>query len=281
VNVQNSRQSMRSEHRRHDRLLVTRFAMDDAYPSETAEARQLIDSCAECAALAADIRTMSSSISKLPDAKRTRDFAITAEKAEELRGSRISRWMRGLATPKFGMLRPVAGVALSIGLVMAIVGVAMPGTAPAGDNTFGAAEMTSPTDKAGVTPNAPPPPIAAPGGQIDSPIPAQAPGFLSTETPEYALGAASPDTRLEDPDDVSAFAQSSPEPQSDAINGAYVEPTLEPGVSAEGNEFAAARPADASRELLFYAGLAIAGFSVLLLALAWFARRYFADPLLR
>ena len=117
---------MSSEHRRHDRLLVTRFAMDDAYPSETAEARQLIDSCAECAALAADIRALSSSMSQLPDAKRTRDFTITAEKAEELRGSRISRWMRGLATPKFGMLRPVAGVALSIGLVMAIVGVAMP-----------------------------------------------------------------------------------------------------------------------------------------------------------
>src|SRR6188768_3709360 len=98
---------MSSEHRRHDRLLVTRFAMDDAFESETADARQLVDSCAECAALAADIRALSSAMSQIPDAKRTGDFSITAEKAEELRGSRLSRWMRGLATPKLGMLRPV------------------------------------------------------------------------------------------------------------------------------------------------------------------------------
>jgi hypothetical protein len=272
---------MRSEHRRHDRLLVTRFAMDDAYSSETAEARQLIESCAECASLAADIRALSSPMAQLPAAKRTQDFTITAEKAEELRGSQISRWLRGLAAPSFGMLRPVAGVALSIGLVMAVVGAAMPSTAPAGDKTLGAAEIATATDKAGATQNAAPPPIAAPGGQVgESPNAGEAPGPLSTAMPEYALGAPSPDTRLEDPDDVSALDQGSPEPQSDAINGAYVEPTTEPGVSVEG-DFAASRPADNTRDLLFYAGLAIASLSVLLLALAWFARRYFADPLLR
>ena len=38
-------------------------------------------------------------------------------------------------------------------------------------------------------------------------------------------------------------------------------------------------PTDTTRDLLFYAGLAIASLGFLLLALAWFARRYFADPL--
>ena len=147
MNVQNSRQSMRSEHRRHDRLLVTRFAMDDAYrlrERRGAPARRQLHRV--CRAGSRHPRAFELAVAQLPDAKRTRDFMITAEKAEELRGSRLARWMRGLATPSSAMLRPVAGVALSIGLVMAIVGVAMPGTAPAGDNTFGAAEIAAATD---------------------------------------------------------------------------------------------------------------------------------------
>src|SRR6187549_2020 len=106
---------MRTEHRKHDRLLVTRFAMDDAYPSERDEARLLVQSCPDCAALAADIRQISNATGQIPVPARTRDFTISAEKAEELRGSRLSRWLRGFAAPGWGMaLRPVAGVALSI-----------------------------------------------------------------------------------------------------------------------------------------------------------------------
>jgi hypothetical protein len=269
---------MRSEHRRHDQLLVTRFAMDDAYPSETGEARQLIDSCAECAALAADIRALSTSMSQLPDARRTRDFTITAEKADELRGSRISRWMRGLATPKFGLLRPVAGVALSIGLVMAIVGVAMPGTAPAGENTSGAALIASATDNSAPAAQDPDAGAPEPG--------AGAPEFPVPETPALAAppevfplaSAAGGSTDI--PDDV-RVEEASPDPASEQLNQAYVQPSPGTGKIAEGNEFAAATPADTSRNILLYAGLAIAAISVLLLALAWFARRYFADPLLR
>jgi hypothetical protein len=267
VNVQNSRQTMRSEHRRHDRLLVTRFAMDDAYPSETAEARQLIDSCAECATLAADIRALSSSMAQLPAAKRTQDFTITADKAEELRGSRISRWMRGLAAPGFGMLRPVAGVALSIGLVMAVVGAALPNTAPARETIFAAG------DKAGPTQN------AAPAERAPAPETLAAPGAASTQPPEFAAEASPSDSEGDGP--VSALAQSSPVPQTGQIDSAYVAPTPDADISVQGTEQVAKAPADSTRDVLFYAGLAIAGFSVLLLALAWFARRYFTDPLLR
>jgi hypothetical protein len=281
VNVQNSRQTMPSEHRRHDRLLVTRFAMDDAYPSETAEARQLIESCSECASLAADIRALSSSMAQLRAAKRTQDFTITAEKAEELRGSRISRWMRGLAAPSFGMLRPVAGVALSIGLVMVVVGAAMPSNSPTGETLFNAGAHSAATDKAV------PPPQAAPGAgapetAAPEPVdPGPVAGAASTEAPEVqALASPLDGVRNESP--AEALAQSSPDSQTDQLDSAYVKPSPDADVTPpQGDEFVAARPADNTRDLLFYAGLAIAGLSVLLLALAWFARHYFADPLLR
>ena len=95
-----------------------------------------------------------------------------------------------------------------------------------------------------------------------------------------ALASPLDSVRNESP--AEALTQSSPEPQSDAINGAYVQPSPDADdVPAQGDEFVAARPADTTRDVLFYAGLAIVGLSVVLLAFAWFARRYFTDPLLR
>ena len=151
MSVQNSRSPMRSEHRKHDRLLVTRFAMDDAYPSERDEARLQIESCPDCAALAADIRQISNAVGQVPVPARTRDFMISAEKADELRGNRLTRWMRSFATPRWGTLRPVAGVALSIGLVMAVVGTALPSTVPAVENEGSAITLQA-------TDNSQPPP---------------------------------------------------------------------------------------------------------------------------
>src|SRR5687768_17222994 len=134
---------MQSEHRRHDRLLVTRFAMDDAYPSERAEARRMLESCPECAALAADIRLIATSVSRdMPVPVRNRDFIITAEQAAKLRGSRLSRWMTALTTPGWGALRPVAGVAMSIGLVMAVVGSTIPRTPVASELRDNGAPVT-------------------------------------------------------------------------------------------------------------------------------------------
>jgi len=173
------------------------------------------------------------------------------------------------------MLRPVAGVALSIGLVMAVVGAAMPSTLPAGATLFSGADSGAATNKAEPTQNAAPPEVAPAPETLGA-----APGAASTQLPGYAAEASPLDTAGDGP--VSALAQSSPVPQTREIDHAYVEPSPDADVTpVQGDEFAAARPADTTRDLLFYAGLAIAGLSVLLLALAWFARRYFADPLLR
>ncbi len=265
MSVENGKTPMRSEHRKHDRLLVTRFAMDDAYPSERDEARLLVQSCPDCAALAADIRQISNAVGQIPVPPRSRDFTISAEKAEELRGSRLSRWMRGFATPSFGVLRPVAGVALSIGLVMAVVGTALPATMPAAAPEGGALTLQAtggPQDEQPLPttvpePNAVPPDVAVPaageGGALDS-------------------GQGAPN--------AGDFEKASQDPITVELNAAYASPEAEQAPSQD-RSVAATESRNTTRDLLLWAGLLIAVISVGLLALAWIARRYFADPLIR
>lgn len=107
-------------------MLVTRLAADDAFPSEEAEARALIDSCHDCAALAVDIAAIRSLTAALPAPRRTRDFRLSIEQAEKLRGSGLQRLLRRLAAPGVAQLRPVAGAAMSLGLALAVVGAALP-----------------------------------------------------------------------------------------------------------------------------------------------------------
>jgi hypothetical protein len=161
-----------SEHARHDRLLVTRFGAGDAYPAELAEARQLVERCSECARLAREISLLRAATADLPVASRTRDFLLTERDAERLRVSAFDRWLRRLAAPGLAPLRPLAGVAVSVGLALAVVGVALP--TPVGD-TF-TQEMPMPAsgsaDGAGRQPAASP---AAPGeftaGSQQTPVP--------------------------------------------------------------------------------------------------------------
>jgi hypothetical protein len=122
-----------SDHARHDRLLVARFAAGDAYSTELSDARALVDGCNDCAALADEIRLLMRATAALPAPRRARDFRISAEQAEALRGSLLDRLLRRLATPSLAPLRPVAGVALSLGIVLAVAGAALPGIAPEGE----------------------------------------------------------------------------------------------------------------------------------------------------
>jgi hypothetical protein len=119
-----------AEHARHDRLLVSRYGAGDAYGTEIAEAEQLVKRCSHCAQLARDINTLRAATAELPTPRRTRDFRLTETKAESLHGSALQRWFRRLAAPGLAPLRPLAGAAVSVGLVLVVAGVALP--TPAG-----------------------------------------------------------------------------------------------------------------------------------------------------
>ena len=259
MSVNNGRSLTRSEHRRHDRLLVTRFAMGDAYPSEHDEASTLVANCADCAELAADVKLIASSVSRVPTAPRTRDFMITAEQADKLRGGRVSRWLRSLGTPGWAMLRPVAGVALSIGLVMAVVGAGVPGMQQAGEFATDSNQVNAPA--AAASPAAPPEPDSTQPPSDMGPVSAPVSGNGDVNGQEAPEG--------------------SPLTATENLNEAYLRPSPEARTAADGDGQVAVPRVDTTRDLLVYGGLAIATLSLALLALALVARRYFADPLLR
>ena len=225
-----------SDHARHDRLLVARLAADDAYPSEITDALALVEGCSQCADLAADIRLLRAAATDLPTPRRPRDFRLTPEQAEALRGSAFERLLRRMAGPGLGALRPVAGVALSLGLALAVVGTSLP-----------APLATDATDENSVM-------------SLDA----------GAREPEPASG--------EDPPPFEA-APGAEAPGAEAPGEAEAEPR----VTAEDDALLDREPANDgfARELLIYAGLVLALLSFMVLAIAQFARRRWADPLLR
>jgi hypothetical protein len=151
-----SRGTLNSEHDRHDRVLVARYAANDAYRSEIDRAKRLVDDCDECASLAADIRVISARTNELPTLKRPRDFRISHEQADQLRGSWFERVMRNFQAPGWAVVRPLAGAAIAIGIVLVVVG-ALPldnfTSHTASDALPAAAPITTQTDLRAVTPS--------------------------------------------------------------------------------------------------------------------------------
>jgi hypothetical protein len=249
--------SLSAEHRRHDRLLVARFAVGDAGFGQDHEAADLVRRCSECAALAADMKAISKSVAKLPAAPRMRDFRLTAEQAAQLQGSRFDRWLRTITGSGWATVRPVAAVALSVGLVMIVVGaLPMLGTAPLAPATTFDRQFSA--------------------GQ---PSPEQS----SDNRPGQSGPSASPGTAEIHPGAVDLV--SSPQAPADAnINGAYVQPSpaVEPQ-PGQSNEFQKGLPGPGAgmRDALLLAGLVVTVLALSALALLYAARRRYYDPLLR
>jgi hypothetical protein len=253
-----SRGNLNSDHRRHDRLLVTRYAADDSYPGEQGEAETLIASCSECAELAADIRLLSQRTHQLAAPRRPRDFRISAEQADKLRGSWLERFMRGIAAPGWGTaLRPLAGAAFAIGMTLMVVGAlpmsaAQPAGAPPADM-----EIMAATDA---------PAIHAPTMEsVDAPA-EQAPGDMPVTR---SGGDADPGVS----DDGNAAAD------PNTFSEVYLSPA--PEEAELGIEQRRALSSDDGGSLLIVAGAIAVAFAIALFVLVWFARRRFGDALLR
>jgi hypothetical protein len=254
-----SRPNENSDHRRHDRLLITRHAAGDSYPAEQAEAEALVAGCSDCRQLADDIRLLSRTTQDLPAPRRSRDFRISVEQAERLRGTWFERLMRGLASPGWGTaLRPMAGAAMAIGLTLAVVGaLPLTGTtasqAPAGGAPM---HLESATHQPG----------AAPMASLD----------LSEE-----LAPAGPEAPPADRGTTSDQAGGNDNSDPDGLNEVYIASPA-PADDGSGERLGAADAAPGSNgQLLLYAGLLVAALGTVLLLITWIARRRFGDALLR
>jgi hypothetical protein len=245
----NSPAPIPAAHAHHDRVLVSRYAAGDGYEGEGDLARQLVERCAECASLASDIRALSTALAASHAPRRPRDFRLDAQQAERLRGNTLQRLLRRIAAPGLAPVRPLAGVALSIGLAMAVVGAALPTTQPATlmsiDNVAPPAESPAqgPVDpQHGALPEPLPGEVAPPG---------QKPAMEGEGLPRGdAAGAPSEDT-----------------------------PNLQEQYTQR--QLAAADDADGTRNVLVFGGLGIALIALGVLVAVIVARRRLHDPLLR
>lgn len=239
-----SRTAQPSEHNRHDRLLIARFATQDSYDGELAQASALVAACSECAVLAADVRFLSAAVANLPTPRRPRDFRLSAERAQALRGSVIDRLMLRLAGFGGPALRPVAGVALSIGLVLAVVGTGLPLPAAA--------------------------PFAGAPLPVNAPTENENGGGRSTE---QGPGAPTADVQS---------AEGSPATTGDTAFGPGSGPEGPPADAGDDLETSqpVAQPGDPLRVALVYGGLTLAMVAFGLLLVVSVARRR-EDPLLR
>lgn len=91
------------------------------------EAQRLVTSCAQCAELAADLRTLATVVRLETVPSRRRDFRLDPAQAERLRGNRLSRFLRRLSLPQSRAFAPAAAGALSVGLLFVVAGYAWPG----------------------------------------------------------------------------------------------------------------------------------------------------------
>jgi hypothetical protein len=241
---------------------VARFAVGDAGPGEH-EARDLVRRCTQCAALAADITAISRSVAKMPAPPRLRDFRLSPQQADHLRGSRFDRWLRSFTGSSWTTVRPVAAVALSVGMVMSVVGVlpalnsaAAPTLAPVnGPVAAGQSPESTADNRTGQGP------AASPGNAQIQPPDSQSVETTASENIDHAYlnqKTAEPDQQ-----------QPLPQPVASGAGDANV---LNKDVAGSGTGWP---------DALTLAGIAVTLLAALVLVLLYSARRRYYDPLLR
>lgn len=178
-------------HASHDELLVVRYATDDVTPAESAQARTLTGSCPDCSTLVSDIRAISASArTELPQPRRPRDFTITAGQARDLRNPGLLGSIRRALGTSSGMLRPLAGVTLSLGIALMVAGTVLPGPSRyVGESGQAVPEAT--TSAGRVAPESEPTLAAIRGSASSSSAGAGGAGAAQLATPPVAEGRGS------------------------------------------------------------------------------------------
>jgi hypothetical protein len=116
------------DHVGHDRQLVVAFACGDLPNEDLADARALVRRCRRCAALVEEILLISAATGTVLTAPpRPRDFRLTSDEADRLRGNVLSRLLRRLGSPRLRVLQPLAGAAMAIGILLLATTAVLPG----------------------------------------------------------------------------------------------------------------------------------------------------------
>jgi DNA polymerase-3 subunit gamma/tau len=144
-----ARPPMPGPHETHDLTLVVDLATGgELDPTSATVARGLVATCPECASIAADIGAIARATAASVVPPRTRDFRLTPGQAAALQPSRLRRFAMRLASTNGTVLRPLAGSILAVGLVLTVVGTAIPGAPATAPQNDAAAQVGAPADTA-------------------------------------------------------------------------------------------------------------------------------------
>jgi hypothetical protein len=230
-----------------------------------AQARAVLADCTECAALAADLEVITRATAASAVPARPRDFRITPAQAANARGGIVDRVRRWLGSPGSVPVRPLAGAAVTMGLVLVLLAPSLQPTGITGDDQE-AVTIPAATSVLKATP-----PAADPAG---------AELFLAQTDEPPSVEADMHQARVAD----------SPSPVANGDTAARPPATDAPApqvAEAPGDGDTAATPGGASEAAmddttfaLTLLGIVLAGVGLMVLLLSWLARRW-QDPLLR
>jgi hypothetical protein len=113
-----------TSHDRHDSLLVAALAAGDLAATDRDHAIDLIETCAECAILHADLIAIARATATVPPpiATRPRDFRLSREQASRLRPSGWRRVVGAFGGPQLAFAKPLGITLTTIGLAGLLLG---------------------------------------------------------------------------------------------------------------------------------------------------------------
>jgi hypothetical protein len=182
----------RDDHASHDVLLIAAAADRDADDATRAAANRQAASCAQCAELSADLRSIASGLRDLPRSipvPVSRDFRISPDQADRLRRwSTLRRALRPFGPGGAPSLRPLATAFTTLGVAGLLFTVLLPGFGNLGSG--GATPMAAPAEiGAGASePSSDKSVVSAPTAGLPAPGATSAPAELSGS----ATGTAAP-----------------------------------------------------------------------------------------
>jgi hypothetical protein len=234
----------------------------------------MLAACPECAALASDIELVSRATATSVVPGRPRDFRLSPEQASVARGGILDRLRRRMGAPGSSAVRPLAGAAVAMGLVLVLVA---PSLRPAGSSGAGAdadsLHASEPHATMAAKATVPAPEAAAGAADAFAPPATDEPTVESGMT--MVRMAASPDATAAG---ETATNQDAASPAPDAqVAEAPPNDGQEP---TDGAREARAGSPDDTTYALTLLGIVIAGVGLMVLLLSWLARRW-QDPLLR
>ena len=114
----------RPDHATHDDVLVASLVArpQDLEPQEQAAGRALVERCAECAALHADLVALAGVVAAEPTPVRPRDFTLTSEDAARLRHAGLRGLFRRIGSARDAVTKPLAVGLTTFGIIGMLVG---------------------------------------------------------------------------------------------------------------------------------------------------------------